>query len=173
MVSFTWMLFMISSTTGALPNQPVPMLDLQRYAGSWHEIAHLPLRFERQCVDDVTATYTVLADQALQVRNACRTRDGSLDVAEGIARPGQVPGALKVSFAPRWLRWIRATWADYWVVEVDPQYQWAVVGSPSRKYLWILSRAPRMSSRLFGQLTQHATDRGYPVNKLIKMAPLK
>ena len=68
--------------------------------------------------------------------------------------------------------WLPLVWADYWVVELDPNYQWAVVGSPSRKYLWVLSRTPSMSAGLFGRLRDRAAERGYPVDKLVMAAPL-
>lgn len=173
MTSLTWILVAFPDMGSALSNQPVPTLDLKRYAGVWHEMAHLPLRFERQCVGDVTATYTVNADNTVHVRNACRMRNGAKSVAMGVARLGHTPGALKVSFAPRWLGWIPWVWADYWVVDVDPDYQWAVVGGPSKKYLWVLSRAPTMPTALFKQLTQRAAARGYPTDKLIMTAPLQ
>ncbi|MBN8717121.1 lipocalin family protein [Thermomonas sp.] len=152
----------------ALPNAPVPALDLQRYAGSWHEIAHLPMFFQRQCVADISATYSLRADGLIGVRNACRTRDGRFDVSDGVARrvPGQ-PGALQVRFAPDWLAWLPFTWADYWVVELDPDYRWAVVGSPSRKYLWVLSRTPAMPRAEFEAIRERAAHRGYPVQRLV------
>lgn len=158
-----------------LPNQPVAQLDLARYTGQWHEIAHLPLVFQRKCVSDVTAEYTVKKDGQIQVRNACRTSEGSLDTAIGVARtvgPGP-EGALQVRFAPDWLSWVPWVWADYWVVEIDPDYQWAVVGSPSRKYLWILSRSPDMAHAQFEAIRARAIQRGYVLDELRVDAPLR
>jgi len=88
-----------------LPNQPVAQLDLGRYMGQWHEIGHLPMFFQRQCVSDITATYTLTKNGLIQVLNACRTRDGTRDSANGMARPTRkgLPGALQVRFAPTWL----------------------------------------------------------------------
>lgn len=157
----------------AATNAPVTSLDLQRYAGQWHEIAHLPMFFQRKCVDKITATYTVNPDGTVAVHNACRAKNGNMDASDGVAKrvPG-APGALKVRFAPRIVAWLPWVWADYWVIELDPNYQWAVVGSPSRKYLWILSRAPSMNPALFGQIRDRARERGYPVDKLVMAAPL-
>lgn len=162
-----------SATGGVLPNQPVSALDLTRYAGQWHEIAHLPMYFQRKCVDQITATYAARANGRIDVRNGCRTKAGDQAVSRGIARPvdGQ-PGALKVRFAPDWLAWLPWVWADYWVIELDPGYQWAVVGSPSRKYLWVLSRKPTMAGDLFRQRIANAKLRGYPVDRLVMAAPL-
>lgn len=157
-----------------LPNRPVASLDLQRYSGHWHEIAHLPMYFQRQCVDTITATYTPQPDGTLQVRNACRRNDGRISAVTGVARAvAGKPGALQVRFAPRWLTWLPAVWADYWVLDLDPGYQWAVVGGPSRKSLWVLSRAPGMDKALFARLKADAGARGYPVDRLVLAAPLE
>ncbi|MEO8998589.1 MAG: lipocalin family protein [Rhodanobacter sp.] len=162
-----------ASAASVLTNAPVPSLDLQRYAGQWHEMAHLPMFFQRQCVDQITATYTANPDGSIAVHNACRTKNGKMDASDGVAKRVQgQPGALKVRFAPRVLAWLPFVWADYWVVELDPDYRWAVVGSPSRKYLWVLSRAPSMDTKLFQQIRDRARERGYPVDKLVMAAPL-
>lgn len=156
-----------------LPNQPVPSLDLQRYLGQWHEIAHLPMFFQRKCVDTITATYTANTDGTIGVHNACRDKDGSIDASDGVAR--KVEGrtaALKVRFAPSWLAWLPIVWADYWVVDLDANYQWAVVGGPSKKYLWVLSRTPKMSRETFEAITHRAEQRGYPTDDLVLAAPL-
>ncbi len=155
-------------------NRPVPQLDLQRYSGTWHEIAHLPMFFQRHCVDRITATYTRKADGTVEVRNACATRNGTMDESVGVARPvpGQ-PGALEVRFAPQWLSWLPMVWADYWVIDLDPEYRWAVVGGPSRKYLWILSREPRMARATFESITSRAAALGYPVERLVMAAPVE
>lgn len=152
----------------ALPNTSVPALDLQRYGGQWHEIARLPMFFQRRCVANTTATYTPRADGLVGVRNACDDKDGRRMVSEGTARPvpGH-PGRLEVRFAPAWLGWAPMVWADYWVVDLDPEYRWAVVGGPSRKYLWVLSRTPSMDRVQFEAIRARAAQRGYPVEKLV------
>jgi apolipoprotein D and lipocalin family protein len=151
-----------------LPNDPVPALDLQRYAGQWHEIAHLPMFFQRKCVANITATYTLRPEGTVGVRNACDDEDGKRMVSEGTARPvpGH-PGRLQVRFAPDWLAWVPMVWADYWVVDLDPAYGWAVVGGPSRDYLWILSRKPTMDRATYEALRARAAQRGYPVEELV------
>lgn len=157
----------------SVANTSVPSLDLQRYAGQWHEIAHLPMFFQRKCVSDITATYTPRDDGTIAVRNACRTKDGAMDASEGVARPvAGKPGQLQVRFAPQWLSWVPGVWADYWVIELDPDYRWAVVGGPSRKYLWILSRTPTMERTLFEAIKSRAAERGYPVDELVMAAAL-
>jgi len=169
----TLMTAAIPTAATALPNEPVRVLDLARYVGQWHEIAHLPMFFQRRCVDTITATYTANPNGSINVHNACRTKGGTTDASEGVARKldGQ-PGALKVRFAPGWLAWLPWVWADYWVIDLDPDYQWAVVGGPSRKYLWILSRTPVMNRLLFQDVKDRAQQRGYPVDQLVMAAPL-
>ncbi|WP_109126412.1 lipocalin family protein [Dyella sp. C11] len=155
-----------------LPNEPVKQLDLKRYLGEWHEIAHLPMFFQRQCVDSITATYTAMPDGQVHVHNACRTQEGGHDAADGVARTTEKAGALQVRFAPAWLSWLPWVWADYWVLDVDPDYRWAVVGSPSRRYLWVLSRDAEMQRAQFEALRHRASLRGYPVERLVMSAPL-
>jgi apolipoprotein D and lipocalin family protein len=153
-------------------NQPVQTLDLSRYLGLWHEIAHLPMFFQRNCVDQITATYTQNPDGTIGVVNACRTGAGACTSSKGIARPSNAPGALKVTFVPRWLRWLPPVWADYWIIDIDKDYQWSVVGSPSFRYLWILAREPSVTSATFDALTARAAARGYAVARLILASEL-
>lgn len=165
------------ASAGALAAKPVtsvPELDISRYAGQWYEIAHLPMSFQKQCVGDITARYSLDAPGRIGVLNACRTRDGGTDQAQGTARPvpGH-PGRLEVRFAPDWLSWLPWVWADYWVIALDPGYQWAVVGEPDRDYLWILSREPSMDRTQFEQLKAKAEAMGYDLSPLIVAAPLR
>ena len=158
-----------ASAQPEVPNKPVPVLDLERYAGTWHQIAHLPMRHQRKCERDTTATYTPRADGRILVRNACTDRDGELRVAIGEAKtvPG-APGSLQVRFAPDWLSWLPFAWAPYWVIAVDPDYRWAMVGGPDREYLWILARQPAMEPERYAELVAQARAAGYPVDELIR-----
>ena len=161
----------LASTPVALPpplppgsaNQPVDTLEVPRYLGVWHEVARLPMFFQRKCVRDTTATYGRRADGRLTVRNACRKANGTLMDVEGVARETGTPGALEVQFAPEWLPF---GWADYWVIDLDPGYQWAVVGGPSRGALWILARTPALDPALLDRLRQRAEARGYRLDRL-------
>lgn len=161
------------SAHAAGPVRSVESLQMDRYAGQWHEIAHLPVSFQKKCVGDITATYSLRSDGRITVRNGCRVEDGGRVEAEGVARPvAGAPGQLQVRFAPQWLSWVPLVWADYWVIALDPDYQWAMVGEPDRRYLWILSRAPSMPRARFEALKARAEAMGYDLAPLRVMAPI-
>lgn len=152
------------------PNAPVATLDLDRYSGTWHEVARLPMFFQRNCIKDTTATYTRQENGRVKVRNACREEDGGLIEVVGEARTTDVAGGLEVRFAPAWLGWIPAVWADYWIIDLDPDYQWAVVGGPGKGALWVLYREPSIPADLLERLRQRAEARGYALSTLIVAA---
>jgi apolipoprotein D and lipocalin family protein len=154
----------------AAPLPVVPALDLDRYAGTWHEIARYPNVFERMCVRDVTARYTLNANGTIAVVNACRTEDGTLKSAEGLARVVG-PAKLEVRFAPAWLGWLPFVWGDYWVIELAPDYSYAVVGEPSREYLWILARDPRMDDATYARIAAGLAGFGYDPGRLLRNPP--
>lgn len=147
----------------------VPTVDLERYQGTWYEIARLPNRFQDECDGEVTATYTLREDGRLDVLNTC-ARDGrSPSRAEGIARRAGEDGPegkLEVRFAPAFLGWLPFVWGDYWILELDPEYTHALVGSPDRKYLWILAREPGIDPATLERLRLEADRRGFEVERL-------
>lgn len=164
----------VTTALAAAPVESVERFDLDRYAGQWHEIAHLPVSFQKNCVADITASYRLRADGRISVLNRCRTADGGTIEAEGVARPvAGHAGRLQVRFAPDWLSWLPWAWADYWVIALDPDYQWAMIGEPERKYLWILSRTPSMDGALLERLKRQATDMGYDLAPLRVTAPIQ
>ena len=135
--------------------------DLQRYLGTWYEIARFDHRFERGLVG-VTATYSLRDDGKIKVLNQGykNSLDGKLDVATGKAKTTHEPGKLKVSFF-----WI--FYADYFIMELDENYQWALIGSSSDNYLWILSRTPKLEEETVTHILKKAHSRGYDTSKLI------
>lgn len=154
------------------PLEPVPDLDINRYAGTWYEIARLPNRFEDQCAGDIRATYTPLESGRIRVVNACRNHDGENEAVVGQARKsGTHPAKLEVRFAPAWLGWLPFVWADYWVVALDEDYQWAIVGEPDRRYLWFLTRTPAVDQATFDDLRARATALGFELDKLVVVTP--
>ena len=154
------------------PLQVVAPVDIRRYAGLWHEQARLPNRFQKACAAEVTAEYTPQPDGTLQVHNRCVRADGRVDEVTGVARvvavPGQ-PGAgrLKVRFAPQWLSWLPMVWGDYWILKLDRDYRVALVGSPNREYLWVLSRGPQLDQAALAAELEYARTLGFDVDKVI------
>jgi apolipoprotein D and lipocalin family protein len=148
--------------------QTVPRVDLDRYAGDWFEIARFPNRFQRQCVGDVRASYARRPDGRLDVVNRCRTADGQTE-ARGIARivDEQTSARLKVRFAPAWLSFLPVVWGDYWIVGLAADYSWAVVGDPSRDYLWILARVPHLDEGSAAAARAAARAGGFDVARLV------
>jgi len=153
---------------GAPPVQAIPSLDLQRYAGRWYEIARFPNRFQSNCAADTMAEYAINPDGTVDVTNSCRDNKGRWIHAHGLARLAGKPGSatLEVRFAPAWLAFIPAVWGDYWVVDLDSDYQLAAVSDPKRKYLWILSRTPTVSSGVYEDLLSRLGGMGFDRNRL-------
>ena len=156
---------------GKRPLRVVPEVDLVRYAGRWYEIARFPNRFQKRCAGEVTAEYTLLPSGKISVLNRCRLENGGQIQAEGVARvagKGQPNSILKVRFAPEFLSFIPQVWGDYQIIALSPDYTLAVVGDPGRKYLWILSRSPRMDDPTYNRLVEEARAQGFEVSRLVK-----
>lgn len=141
--------------------ETVENLDLQRYLGKWYEIARFDHRFERGMVG-VTATYSMMDDGTIKVINEGfdHAFEGKHRFAEGKAKKTDEPGVLKVSFF-----WI--FYAQYRVLELDENYQWALIGSSSENYLWILNRTPQLEEHTKNLILKKAEKRGYDISKLI------
>ena len=158
----------ISSCTGqndTVDKTVVKDFTLEKYLGTWYEIDRYDHRFERG-LTGVTATYSLEPDGTIKVVNAGYKDSLQGERSEAIGKAKipdpDVPSKLKVSFF-----WI--FYADYFVLELDPEYQWAVVGSKSDNYLWILSRRPQMDQAIYKELLSRLTQRGYDVEKLIQV----
>jgi apolipoprotein D and lipocalin family protein len=151
--------------------RPVADLDLSCYTGVWYEIARLPNTFQKSCTGDVTATYTVLEDGTIEVLNSCRGGDGKMMEIKGVAKLADEDGPnsrLKVRFAPAFLSYLDAVWADYWIIDLAPDYSYAVIGEPERKYLWILARKPWLDRETLTGIAERAAKNGFNVGKLVK-----
>lgn len=151
------------------PLRVVPSIDLSRYAGTWYEIARFPNRFQEQCVGDVTAHYTLESNGTFTVMNRCRLENGDTTEAKGVARlagKNQPNSVLKVRFAPAFLSFLPWVWGDYQILSLSPDYAHAVVGSPDRKYLWILARSPQMDDATFQRLVDEAKAQDFDVTLL-------
>jgi apolipoprotein D and lipocalin family protein len=149
--------------TPSAPVDVVADVDLDRYLGRWYEIASLPQYFQRGCVA-TTALYSRRDDGRIRVENQCRDEflDGPIRQAEGVAWPSEglgSPGKLKVQFF-----WPFS--GHYWIVALDPDYQWAMVGHPDRKYLWILARTRTLDAAVYDSLVHRAEEMGYDLSRL-------
>ncbi|SFM17402.1 lipocalin family protein [Variovorax sp. OV329] len=155
------------------PLQVVAPVDLKRYSGLWYEQARLPNRFEKSCDGPVTAHYTLLQDGTVRVQNRCLREDGRTDEALGIARAVRVPGLpgagrLKVRFLPSWLGWLPFAWGDYWILKLDRDYEVALVGTPDRQYLWVLSRAQQLDEGTLAGELEYARSLGFDVDRVVR-----
>jgi apolipoprotein D and lipocalin family protein len=139
----------------------VPHVELNKYLGKWYEIAHLPAKFQEGCTD-TTATYTLSEDGNISVLNECK-RNGKLKQAKGKAKVVDKNSGAKLKVTFFW-----PFYGDYWIINLGKDYDYAIVGTPNRKYLWILSRTPQMEDNLFSQLIESVKSKGFDVNKLIK-----
>ncbi len=144
------------------PLQTVERVDLERYLGKWFEIASYPAWFARNCTG-VTAEYSRREGSGIKVVNTCfkGSLDGKLKQAKGRARIAdtETNAKLEVSF-------FGPFWGDYWIIDLDSDYRWAVVGEPKRKYLWILSRTPTLDQEALDGILERLPDAGYDTGKL-------
>ncbi|WP_017938599.1 lipocalin family protein [Zestomonas thermotolerans] len=158
-----------NSGTGPVPPKTAGDVDLQRYQGTWYELARLPMFVQRACVQ-AEAHYSLRADGGLDVRNRCRTAEGEWREVHGQAAPVHPKHTDKL--------WVRFdTWAssllpgltkgDYWVLYLDDDYRTALVGTPDRDYLWLLARTPEVDPATRERLLEEARRRDFKVDKLI------
>ena len=143
------------ATTSQAPLPTVAAVDLQRYLGTWHEIALIPNRFQSMCVSGTQANYAI-DDDVIRVTNRCRTASGEIESVSGIAKivEGSNNAKLRVSF-------FRPFYGDYWVLALDPDYRWVLIGEPSRRYGWVLARTPTLDKDVLDKLIDRAAELGY------------
>jgi apolipoprotein D and lipocalin family protein len=165
--------FLFSSSPGYSQSvdaavKTIPSLDVPRYQGTWYEIAKFPNWFQKKCVSNTQAVYSLRPDGNLKVLNSCKQADGAISQAEGLARQigAKDSPKLEVRFAPAWLAFLPVVWGDYWVIDLDPQYQVAVVSDPRREYLWILSRTPNMDKKTYEELLSRLQAQQFDIRKL-------
>ena len=156
------MLIVLAGCAHRVPLATVGHVDLVRYAGVWHEVARYPNFFQREGDQETTARYTLRPDGRVEVLNRC-LRNGSPREIRGTAKalPGSGNARLAVTFFPPFS-------GDYWVIGLDEKnYSWAVVGHPSRRFLWILSRQPTLPPATYGHILELLRQRGYDPGRLI------
>lgn len=145
----------------------VDSVDLSRYVGRWYEIARLPNRFQKKCADSVTADYALRPDGKIEVVNRCRKANGEYTTAKGKAKivDKKTNAKLKVTFF-----W--PFYGAYWILDLGPNYENAVVGDPSRDHLWILSRTPQMDEAVYQQLLARMQTRGFKTERMIRTSQI-
>jgi apolipoprotein D and lipocalin family protein len=141
----------------------VQHVELEKYLGKWFEIARLPAKFQEGC-SMTTATYTLSKDGSISVLNECQ-RDGKLKQSKGKAKVVDKTSNAKLKVTFFW-----PFYGDYWIIKLGADYDYAVVGTPNRKYLWILSRTPKMDEKLFSEILEFSKSKGFDVKNLIKNA---
>ena len=168
-VAVAGVIFMVSlgsasaESTTRPPLRTVDTLDISRYSGTWYEIARYSNRFQRDCHSDTTAVYTLRKDGKVQVVNSCRQKDGKTKTARGTAKIADKTTNAKLRVTFFW-----PFYGDYWVIGLDSDYRYAIVGEPKRKYLWILSRTPEMDEATYHAIVEQIREAGYDPDKLIK-----
>ncbi|MES2708595.1 MAG: lipocalin family protein [Verrucomicrobiota bacterium] len=161
-----------SPVTGGHPRLPtVKRVDLRKYSGTWHEVARLPQFYEAGCLQ-ATAEYTPNPDGGVKVVNTCYKKRGKVTSIEGKAVP--VPGSrnarLKVSFQGLAALAPVPEEGNYWIIALDPDYQWSMVGTPDRKALWMLSRVAALPYPTYQMLKEKARALGYDTTRLLPEA---
>jgi apolipoprotein D and lipocalin family protein len=145
------------------PLETVSNVDLKRYSGTWFEIARYPNRFQKDCYAS-RAIYRLRDDGFVDVTNVCH--EGSLEGPERSVQ-GKARVVDPVSNAKLEVSFFWPFWGDYWIIDLDPDYRWAVVGHPQRTYLWILARTPTLDRTILAEIRQRLTAQKYDVSRLI------
>lgn len=154
-----------AAMSGMPPLRTVDSVDLNRYVGTWYEIARYPNSFQKGCLGS-TASYTLRDDGEIDVVNSCRdAEDGRTRRVEGrawVVDPA-TNARLKVSFF----------WpfrGDYWIIDLGKEYEYAVVGTPNRKYLWVLSRTPAMDDAVYAAIMERVRRLGFDPGRVVREA---
>jgi apolipoprotein D and lipocalin family protein len=148
----------------------VDFVDLERYSGKWYEISKIPNFFQDHCEKNATANYEIKDNGDILVKNECVDFQNEFDSAEGEARIVDVKtnSKLEVSFVSI-LGW-NIFWGDYWIIELDEEYQFAAIATPSKKYGWVLSRTKNMNEEDLEKCYRAFTKNGYNIDKF-EMSP--
>jgi apolipoprotein D and lipocalin family protein len=143
------------------PLGTVAHVDLNRYIGKWYEIARYPNRYEKKCAGEVTAEYSLESSGKIGVTNSCLMSDGKPEVSRGWAKIEDKNSNAKFAVTFFW-----PFYGKYWIIDLGPNYEYAVVGEPSREYLWILSRNPKMPDDLYNAIVGRLHSQEYDPAKL-------
>lgn len=160
-LSFLVLFLSIIHAQDKKPLMVVNHVDLKKYVGLWYEIAKIPNSFQDQCVKGTTAKYSLKEDGEIEVINSCIDNDGEVDNAKGVARIVDTKNNSKLEVSFFSIFGWRPIWGDYWIIGLDENYQWAVIGTPNRKYGWILSRTPKLEKITLDKIFSILIEQGY------------
>ena len=146
----------------------IPSLNVHRYMGTWYEIGKFPTPFQKNCVSNTMAVYEAQPNGTMRVTNRCTESSGKVKEAIGEAR--QIGNAtspkLEVRFAPVWLSFLPFVWGNYWVIDLDTDYQLVAISEPRQELLWILSRTPKPNDLAYSQLIDRLKKKGFDLSKM-------
>lgn len=152
-----------STSSNYPPLETVPSLNVQQYAGKWYEIASFPFYWQDGC-SCTTAEYEILENGTISVTNTC-IKDGEVDQSVGKAFVVEGSNNTKLQVQFFW-----PFKGDYWVIDLAQDYSYAVVGVPSRKYCWILSRTTTMSDETYAGIVERVKNKGFDISQFKKTA---
>ena len=149
------------------PPVTVDSVNLHKYAGTWYEIARILNSFQKKCARNTTATYKLRDDGRIDVINKCIEKDGSVSESKGVAKVADTASNAKLEVSFVRILGIQLFWGDYWIIGLAMDYRYAVVGTPSRKYGWILSRTPKLSTEDMETIFKLLKKQGYNPNNFV------
>jgi len=145
-----------------------PSVDLPRYMGRWYEIARLPYFTERRCVKNVYAEYVLGDDGMVYVTNRCTHKEGGIGEAKGLARVVDRASNARLEISFRTLYGVHVLWDDYWIISVGADYDYALVGQPTRRRGWVLSRDPQPPQERVRAWLDEFAAQGFPAKQFIR-----
>lgn len=168
MLTVLGFLFMNSMAAAREEVKTAEYVDLNRYIGLWYEVASIPQSFQKQCVANTTAEYSFGEEGLIVVNNSCETKSGERSASEGRAKVVDATSnaKLKVTFV-KLLDWVFAFGGNYWILDVDAGYNYALIGDPTRDYAWILSRTPYLDKATLIYAEKLFRDQGYDTCKIL------
>lgn len=164
-------LYKVASCRNRTQLNAVPELDLERYQGKWYQIAFIPNWFQKKCANNANTQYWLNSDGTINVINECVRKDGETEIIEGLAKvnPKYMKNSvLQVRLGNCPLSKLPFVWGDYWVIDLDSDYQYSVVGEPGRQYLWILGREPKMDEVTYTLLLDKIASQGYDIDRIVR-----
>lgn len=168
MKKFIFILFLVCCSVNHAEVTSVPSVDLGKYVGKWYEVASIPQYFQRKCISNTSAEYSLLEDGMIKVENSCDTESGDRKISEGRAKvvDTKTNSKLEVTFV-KIFTWVFSFGGDYWIIDLASDYSYALVGGPNTKYAWLLSRVPNPSIEVFKKAEEKFRSFGYDTCQIL------